>query len=80
MFQQVCVCEWCLSGHALKHTCGQHILHARQGLVDISVARDLAHLALFPGSIYFTALPKTTAGLAAINLCLLLPNPIEAEA
>lgn len=60
----ICVPEWCLSRHALKLTCGPYILCARQGLV-VTVARDLALLALFPGSIDFTALPKTSAQLAA---------------
>lgn len=42
----ICVPEWCLSRHALKHTCGLYILCARQGLVVI-VARDLAWERLF---------------------------------
>lgn len=73
------MCEWCLNKHAFKHTCGQDRLHAQQGQVDISVARDLAYLALFSGRVCFSVLPKNVARQAATNPRLLLPNPTEAE-
>lgn len=45
--------------------------------MDVSVARGLAHFAPFSGRVYFTALPNTTARLAAVNLCLLLLSPLK---
>lgn len=65
--------------HALKHTCGQHRPHARQGLVGISVFRNLVPLSLISGKLYFTTLLNITAMQAAVTLYLPLPNsPTEA--
>lgn len=76
MFQQVWVYEWCLNSHTLKHICGQHRLHARQGLVDISVARDLV---LFSGRDLFAALPNTAILKAAVHLWLPLSKCTETD-
>lgn len=65
MFQQV----WVSKCHASKHICGQHRLHARQGLMNISVAGDLAHLAFFSGIALFTVLP---CRLPSICVCFFL--------
>lgn len=76
MFQQVWVYEWCLNSHTLKHICGQHRLHARQGLVDISAARDVV---LFSGRALYAALPNTAILKAAVNLCLPLSKCTETQ-
>lgn len=60
----ICVPEWCLSRHALKLTCGPYILCARKGLV-VTVARDLALLALFPGSHRFHSIAQDQCQVAA---------------